>query len=204
MPCLNGKIAINFGKHYFCEHCSPPSRSILRNKLNGGAQDEFVCLYVINPDRDGAQYNVFSLADSTSNTVKTQMHIWSISNDYYKQTGFFLYFLLVWSFYIFIPPPLMLCVWWYMTRVTRKQSLRSLSLSYQKNDGRAWPRPSFFFVWHRLFKNKIYDVSRDWLREWREMQSVRVKFLKVGVIPKQGWAWPRAPILLLVWQRQRP
>ncbi len=30
-----------------------------------------------------------------------------------------------------------------VTRVTRKQTLRSLSLSYQKKDWRAWPRPSF-------------------------------------------------------------
>ena len=33
----------------------------------------------------------------------------------------------------------------YMTCVTRKQTLRPLSLSYQKKDGRAWPRPSFFW-----------------------------------------------------------
>ncbi len=26
----------------------------------------------------------------------------------------------------------------------------------------------------------------------------------VVVIPKEGWAWPRAPIFLLVWQWQRP
>ncbi len=32
------------------------------------------------------------------------------------------------------------------TRATRKQTLRSLSLSYQKKDGRAWPRPSF--IWY--------------------------------------------------------
>ncbi len=32
----------------------------------------------------------------------------------------------------------------YKTCVTRKQTLRSLSLSYQK-DGRAWPRPSSFW-----------------------------------------------------------
>ncbi len=29
--------------------------------------------------------------------------------------------------------------------VTSKQTLRYLSLSYQKKDGRAWPRPSFFW-----------------------------------------------------------
>ncbi len=29
--------------------------------------------------------------------------------------------------------------------VTRKQALRSLSLSYQKKDGHAWPCPSFFW-----------------------------------------------------------
>ncbi len=38
-----------------------------------------------------------------------------------------------------------------MTRVTRKQTLRSLSVSYQKKDGRAWPRPSFFW----------YDTDKD-------------------------------------------
>ncbi len=32
-----------------------------------------------------------------------------------------------------------------MTRITRKQTLRSLSLSYQKKDGRAWSSPSFFW-----------------------------------------------------------
>ncbi len=29
--------------------------------------------------------------------------------------------------------------------VTRKQTLRSLLLSYSKKDGHAWPRPSFFW-----------------------------------------------------------
>ncbi len=33
----------------------------------------------------------------------------------------------------------------HLTYVTRKQTLRSLSLSYQRKDGRAWPRPSFFW-----------------------------------------------------------
>ena len=32
-----------------------------------------------------------------------------------------------------------------MTCVTRKQTLRSLLLSYQKKDGQAWPHPSFFW-----------------------------------------------------------
>ncbi len=32
-----------------------------------------------------------------------------------------------------------------VTRITRKQTFRSLSVSYQKKDGRAWPRPSFFW-----------------------------------------------------------
>ncbi len=34
----------------------------------------------------------------------------------------------------------------HLTCVTKKQTLRSLSLSYQKKDGRAWPRPHFFLV----------------------------------------------------------
>ncbi len=42
-------------------------------------------------------------------------------------------------------PPLSRELCLYMTRVTRKQTLRSLSLSYQQKDGRAWPRPSFFW-----------------------------------------------------------
>ncbi len=33
----------------------------------------------------------------------------------------------------------------YLKGVTRKQTLRSLSLSYQKKDGRVWPHPSFFW-----------------------------------------------------------
>ena len=32
-----------------------------------------------------------------------------------------------------------------MTHVTRKQTLRSLSLSYLKKDGHMWPCPSFFW-----------------------------------------------------------
>ncbi len=38
-----------------------------------------------------------------------------------------------------------------MTCVTRKQALRSLSLSYQKKDGRGHARPSFFW----------YDNDKD-------------------------------------------
>ena len=32
-----------------------------------------------------------------------------------------------------------------MMRITRKQTLRSLSLSYQNKDGHAWTHPSFFW-----------------------------------------------------------
>ncbi len=60
-----------------------------------------------------------------------------------------------------------------MTCVMRKQTLRSLSLSYRTH-------PCFGTTLHRSYS------------------------LKVGVIPKEGRARPRAPILLLVWQRQRP
>ncbi len=74
----------------------------------------------------------------------------------------------------------------YMTRVTRKQTLRSLSLSYQKKAA-----PILLLVWHRLFRIWLCCHHRLYSRE-------------VGVIPKEGWARPRAPILLLVWQRQRP
>ncbi len=64
----------------------------------------------------------------------------------------------------------------------------------------GWARtagPILLLVWHWLFRIWVF-----WLH--------RSHSLKVGVIPKEGWAWPRAPILvaapilLLVWQRQRP
>ncbi len=91
----------------------------------------------------------------------------------------------------------------HLTRVTRKQTLRSLSLSYQKKDGRAWPCPSFF--WHDtdFFENLFYDVSRVkfWLFEnliydvvsEKKRKNEKKEFWKVGVILKH-----------LVWQRQRP
>ncbi len=44
-----------------------------------------------------------------------------------------------------------------MTRVTRKQTLRSLSLSYQKKDGRAWPHPSFF--WYDTDCSEFYSAD---------------------------------------------
>ncbi len=54
----------------------------------------------------------------------------------------------------------------HMTRITRKQTLRSLSLSYQKMDGRDW----LFRIWpcwhHRLYSQKV------------------------GVMPIEGWARP--------------
>ncbi len=68
----------------------------------------------------------------------------------------------------------------HLMRVTRKQTLRSLSLSYQKKDAVA--APILLLVWHQLFEDIIYDVSR-------------VEFWKVGVIPNEGWALP--------WQQQR-
>ncbi len=43
-------------------------------------------------------------------------------------------------------------------------------------------------VWHRIW---VFWLHRSYS-------------LKVGVIPKEGWLRPRAPIVLLVWQRQRP
>ncbi len=52
--------------------------------------------------------------------------------------------------------PISFCFFCHMTCITRKQALEPLSLAYQKKDGCAWPRPSFFLillVWHRLFEN---------------------------------------------------
>ncbi len=61
-----------------------------------------------------------------------------------------------------------LLLWGHMMCNTRKQTLRSLSLSYQRRMGARC--------------HIIYDVSR-------------VKFWKVGVIPKEGLARPCVPIL---------
>ena len=36
-------------------------------------------------------------------------------------------------------------LWHHLTHITGKQTLRSLSFSYQKKDGHAWPHPSFAF-----------------------------------------------------------
>ncbi len=46
----------------------------------------------------------------------------------------------------------------YITCVTRKQTLRSLSLSYPKKDGRAWPRPSFFWYDTDFSEFESFDV----------------------------------------------
>ena len=60
-----------------------------------------------------------------------------------------------------------------LTRVTRKQTLKSLSLSFQKKDGRTWLRASFFW----------YDT--DFL-EFESLDFIyRSYSLKVGVIPKE-------------------
>ncbi len=53
----------------------------------------------------------------------------------------------------------------HMTCITRKQTLRSLWLSYQKKDGRAWPRISFFWYDTDLAGNMIYKVKR--LKFWK-------------------------------------
>ncbi len=65
------------------------------------------------------------------------------------------------------------CIY-HMTCVMRKQTVRSLLLSCQKKDGRAWPRHPSFGMTPSFFENVIYDDSR-------------VKFWKVVVIPKEGW-----------------
>ena len=60
-----------------------------------------------------------------------------------------------------------------MTRVTRKQTVRSFSLSYQKK-----ATPILRLVWHQLFR--IWLCWNHKLYSW-----------KVGVIPKERWARPR-------------
>ncbi len=50
--------------------------------------------------------------------------------------------------------------------------------------------PILLLVWHQLFRICVSWLHRSYSR-------------KVGVIPKEGWARPCTPILLLVWQRQR-
>ena len=44
----------------------------------------------------------------------------------------------------------------------RKQTLRPLSLSYQKKDGHAWPRPEFIAMFRGKMKRQnvfVVDVS---------------------------------------------
>ncbi len=59
----------------------------------------------------------------------------------------------------------------FVTRVTRKQTLRYLSMSYPKKDGRAWPRPSFF--WYDIDKYikacfLVTRVTKHWVRLWHQ------------------------------------
>ncbi len=66
----------------------------------------------------------------------------------------------------------------YMRRIMRKQTLRSLSLSYQEKDGHAWPLPSFFW----------YDsnFSRIWLW-WHSIQSYQNKDGCAHACPSIFW-----------------
>ena len=73
-----------------------------------------------------------------------------------------------------------------LTCITRKQTLRSLSSSSQKKDGCAWPRPSFFWYDANFSKFDSADII-DYVLE----KSVSCQ--------KKA-----SPILLVVWQRQRP
>ncbi len=66
---------------------------------------------------------------------------------------------------------------------------RSLSLSYQKKDGRAWPHSSFFW----------YDTDFLEFESWLH----RSYSLKVGVIPKEGWARPCTKTLRSVFRDTR-
>ncbi len=52
----------------------------------------------------------------------------------------------------------------YLMRVTRKQTLRSLSLSYQKKDGHARPRPLFFWYDIDFLEFESFDglCCRHW------------------------------------------
>ena len=74
---------------------------------------------------------------------------------------------------------------WHMWRAPRENRPQDLYRCHTKRrmGARVHAHPSL--AWHRPFENIIS----------------RVKFWKVGVIPKEGPARPRKPILLLVWQR---
>ena len=69
-----------------------------------------------------------------------------------------------------------------MTRITRKQTLRSLSY-IRRMGSRVHAHPSFGMT--PTFQNLTHRLYSQ----------------KVGVIPKEEWARTRAPILPLVWQR---
>ncbi len=62
-----------------------------------------------------------------------------------------------------------------MTHVTRKQTLRSLSLLYQKKDGRCHAHPSFFW----------YDNDKDlkviYRKQWNKLSIRHGNIIKLGI-----------------------
>ncbi len=72
----------------------------------------------------------------------------------------------------------------HMTRITRKQTLRSLSLSYQKKDGRVWPRPSFFWcatdfygIWSMKSKDSNSKKSVSYQKKDGRDKDLKICFL---------------------------
>ncbi len=59
------------------------------------------------------------------------------------------------------------------TCVTRKQTLRSLSLSYPKKNGRAWPCPSFFWYDTDFLEFESFDfIDHILLKSKKTLRSV--------------------------------
>ncbi len=76
--------------------------------------------------------------------------------------------------------------------VTRKQTLRSLSLSYQKKDGRAWLRPSFFWYdtdFSEFDSTDIIDyiLEKSVSYQKKDGRGLKVGFLITGVMLAWGF-----------------
>ncbi len=75
----------------------------------------------------------------------------------------------------------------HLTHVTRKQTLRTWSLSYKKKDGRVWP--ILLLVWHGLFRiwviwlYRSYSLKVSVIPFWYDNdQDLKVCFLVTRVI----------------------
>ena len=85
-------------------------------------------------------------------------------------------------------------------KIGRRYAKRSLMAWVGVISKEGWARGRvLLLVWHQLVTFFFFLKKQNF-----ELKFFFFFFEKVSVIPKEGWAQPCVPILLLVWQRLRP